>query len=576
MKKILAAVLALLMGWTVARAQEPAAAPAAGFADTVFTNGSIYLDAIRYVTSLAVKDGRILATGPETAGHVGEKTVFVDLQGAAAYPGFHDSHTHLMEAGMAGGGVELFGCHDADSIAAKLQAAVAKLPTGAPLLGVGFLLYDYPAWSLVDLAKLDAASGDHPVLLMDQLGHNALANSRTLQLAGITGATQAPFAGIIGVADGKPTGLLREMAMILAGNVILPMIPEDAIYQGTLGVLKHWAALGYTSINDMMGTPMGRVMRPDLFVRMEREGLLPVRVNYMYTIFSLDDVDTAIDYVGRDTDMVRFGGCKVFIDGAFAAGQAWTTWTNLQGDTGLHYVTTDDAQGERYNIHRIVQRVDDLHLNLQYHVQGDAGVDAILDALDGVVAKNGQLNGRHTLIHLGFCRPDQMERMKKFGPAVNATCQPAFWEIDASSSNYYGARMAETYPIMDLIDKDVTVGISSDFSVSPLPYADPRRILLIALNPTAVQPSTRTAMTKSAVITGLTAGSAATAARNDTGVLEVGRWADLVVYNKDLFAVTGNKLTNALEVVATWVGGKSAYVKPVADAKQATVSAIAR
>ena len=75
-----------------------------------------------------------------------------------------------------------------------------------------------------------------------------------------------------------------------------------------------------------------------------------MRINYCYTIFNLSDVDDAAKYRGNDTDMVRFLGCKIFVDGAFAGGQAWTSWQNLQGNHGLQEIYTNDAGGPEKNL----------------------------------------------------------------------------------------------------------------------------------------------------------------------------------------------------------------------------------
>lgn len=390
-----------------------------GASTTVFTNGTIYLDAVRTAKNLAVRNGRVSGYNLAVT-DVGAATI-VDLQGGCLYPGFHDSHNHLLETSLAAGGPDLTGLKTADAFAAKIRQTAATSPDGAPIMGIGFTLDNYNGWGLNDLATIDAASGNHPVILMDNLGHNAIANTITLQLAKVTPATPAPFAGSLGIQNSKLTGMLRETAMTLVGSTIMGMFSDDAILGATEKILNLWASYGYTSINDMMGTPMGRLMRPQIFRKLENLGKLGVRVNCSYTIFSLDDIEDAREYVGQDTDMVRFTGCKIFIDGAFAAGQAWTSWQNLQGGNGVYYVRPDDSKGKQYNLNRIVDRVDELGMHLHYHVQGDQGIETILNALDAVIAARGRLNSVHTLIHLALPRQDQLVRMQRFGAQLNVT-----------------------------------------------------------------------------------------------------------------------------------------------------------
>lgn len=518
-----------------------------------FTNGTIYLDAGRSVQSLTVTNGRV--SGYNQSASTLPAAQVIDLKGGAVYPGFHDSHNHLMESSLVADGPDLLGLSTADAFAAKIRQAAAsgKFPDAAPILGDGFILTDYNAWSLDDLAKIDAASGTHPVILMDNLGHNAIANSIALQLSHITPATPVPFAGIVGIQDGKLTGMLRETAMVLVGNRILSMISDDSLLAATEKLLTLWASSGYTSINDMMGNPLARIMRPQMFKKLESQGRLSVRVNCAYTVFTLDDVEAAFACVGQDTDMVRFLGCKVFVDGAFGAGQAWTSWKNLQGGNGIYYAWNDDSYGRQYNLNRIVERVEELGMNMHYHVQGDMGIEAILNALDGVTAKRGRLNSVHTFIHLGFPRQDQLLRMKGFGRQVNVTMQPALYKVEADSAEYYGAdRMKGAYPIATVIEAGITTGISTDFSVSPLNLSPSLSLLKTALQ------SPNSPITLKQAIEGLTTGSAATIPKQDTGTLDIGKWADLVVFDRDLAGVPAAKLDDPSSVkrVATWVGGR--------------------
>lgn len=397
-------------------------------------------------------------------------------------------------------------------------------------------------------------------MLMDSLGHNAIVNSLTMQQCNITPSTVAPFGGTI-VKDpgsGQPTGVLRESAMELVFEPITSGIPNNEILAALEIITNYWASLGYTSVNDMMGLPGGRFMRPELFKELEKYKKLPVRVNYAYTIFNLNDFDDALQYVGKDTAMVSFLGCKIFIDGAFAAGQAWTTWPHDGpqggGSYGSYSVWTDDSYGEEYNINRIVDKADDLGLNMHYHVQGDAGIEAILDALEAVVAAKGKLSTIHTLIHLAFPTSDQIARIKNLTPNVVTTVQPALWKVEADSWVYYGDDMLkQSYPIMELVNDGISTGISTDFPVSPLAESPPLEIMYVALN-TSEQFPPRTIMTMKALIDGLTIGSAATTTRKDIGSLEPGMVADMTVFEQNLFTVDPADIKNA-KLLATYIGG---------------------
>jgi len=523
----------------------------------LFTNGAIYIDAVRKTKNMVVEGGKVCALDVDPATF--STAEVVDLGGGAAYPGFNDSHVHLVEVGLFSSGADLQGCTSSDEIGKVVADICAKCPEGTPLLGFGFYPKDYDAWSLEDLTKLDKATGPRPAMLCDQLGHNCVINSVSIAKCNITAETPVPMGGKIIMQDGKPTGMLRESAMTIAGNALFPLFSDDITRKGAKKLFDDWASMGYTSIVDLMGAPFGRLLKPDLCKEMEKEGTLPIRVNYMYTFSGLDEIDNALAYVGKDTDLVRFGGLKIFVDGAYAGGQAWTTWKNEQGNNGLYYVHPDDTYGKQYNINRIVEKVDDLGLNIHYHVQGDMAIEVVLDAMDAVVKKKGKLSGTHTLIHLAFPRDDQIARMKKFGTHLAATVQPGFWQVEAESIRYYGERAKSCYPVKKLMDAGVATGVSTDFSVSPLELSAPTTIMGISLTGGG-DPASHRPLTMKDLIQGFTLGSAAATPKQDTGMLDLGYKADIVVYDEDLYSVPPDKLDkNNPKVMSTWVGGCKVY-----------------
>jgi len=463
--------------------------PAKAFVDTeasddkeavLFVNGTIYIDANKKVQNLLVKGGNVVGWNVQPDEH--SNAVIVDLKGAAAYPGFIDSHVHLMETGTFFGlGADLMGCKDAESMAQAVAKKVKTIPENGVVLGAGFSLHDYDNWSLADLAKIDEVTGpSRPAFLVDQLGHNAVMNTATMKLTGITPATPVPLGGKANVENGKLTGMLRESAMILPWDAVFSRMDSQRIKACTLEMVKQWASIGYAGAVNLMGAPGMRFMRPDLFMELEKEGALTIRINYCYTIFSLSDVDKAAEYRRRDTDLVRFVGCKIFVDGAYAGGEAWTSWKNLQGNHGLQEVYADDSHGKEQDINSIVAKVEEYGMNMHYHVQGDMGVGAVLEALEKVRAEKGQLSGIHTLIHLAFPTDDQIEKMKQFQGHVVATMQPGFWPVESDTVHYYGERAKGCYPIKKLVDSGISVGISTDFGVSPLAYSPATVVIGVA------------------------------------------------------------------------------------------------
>ncbi len=526
----------------------------------LFNNGSIYINTDRKVDNLLVVDGVVEAINANSDQIKGAKVI--DLNGAAAYPGFIDSHVHLVEAGYGfSSGCFLYGANDADAICKIVGPIAERLPKGEPMFGGGFSLEDYNAWSLEDLAKLDKVTGDRPVILGDQLGHNAIVNSAAMKACNIGAKTDVPVGGKIIYQNGTPTGMLRESAMTLAGNVLFPEFNKETIGLTAKKFFDHWASFGYTSINDPSGFSGGRMLMPEMLKEMEKDGELPIRVNFLYTFFDLDEIDNAIQYIGNDTEKVRFLGLKLFVDGAYAGGQAWTSWENEKGNYGLNYVFADDSHGEKYNLTRIVEKADRLRLDVHYHVQGDEAIGAVLNALEKVKAKHGRLNSTHTLIHLAFMTDEQISRIKRFNGSVVTTVQPVFWHVEENLTRYYGDHVDESYPIYKLRDNNISVGISTDFGVSPIDESPPTAIIGIAATG-AGDPVHHVPISIRDVINGLTAGSSETSPKRDVGRLDVGYKADIVVYDRDLYSIPPSEFDkDNPKVLATYIGGRQAYSK---------------
>lgn len=521
---------------------------------TLFVNGSIYLDTDTKVSNLLVRGGIVAGTDIHPDDYPNAE--IVDLNGAAAYPGFNDSHVHLVSMAVAGSiMVPTNNETDPLKMAQLVGTQCGKVPPGTPVMAHGFVLKDYDNdWSLANLATMDQATGpDCPVMMADQLGHSYIVNTAAMKLSGVNGTTVDPPGGKIVKKDGKPTGMLRETAGAIVGNkAIFPLVQDSQVKPLAAFLMKKWAKMGYTSTVELMGGPMGRTIKPELCRQLEREGSLPLRINFAYTFFSLDDIVPRD--IGSDTELVHFAGLKLFVDGAAGQGGAWTSWPNPYA---LNAVTTDDSQGEKYNIYKILEESEKLGLDMHYHVGGDLAIDAVLGAIEAVKTKNGSLKGRHTLYHLGLITDDQIARMKKLGTSVIAGVQPSLhWEAQKQQTEYYyGDHAKGSYPYRKMKDAGITLAFSTDYASNTEALSWPTEIMRVALtgdgNPDN-QPLTMRDM-----IEGFTAGGYATTREANVGKLHIGYKADMVVYEKDLYSVPPAELSkDNPRVISTWLAGR--------------------
>lgn len=522
---------------------------------TLFVNGSIYIDADTKVSSLLVRDG--VVAGINVDPKACPNAELVDLDGAAAYPGFNDSHVHLISMAVAGSIIVPTGKEtDPVKIAEIVGDQCEKVAPGTPVMAHGFVLQDYDNdWTLADLEALDQATGpDCPVMIADQLGHSYIVNTAAMKLSGLDGTTPDPPGGKILKENGQPTGMLRETAGAIVGNkAIFPLVEDNQVKPYAAALMKKWAKMGYTSIVDLMGGPMGRTMRPELCRQLENEGTLPLRVNYAYTFFSLDDID-GYRSSGEDTNLVHFSGLKLFVDGAAGQGGAWTSWPN---EFALNAVTTDDSKGEQYNIYRILEKSEELGLDMHYHAGGDKAIDAVLSAIEAVKEKNGGLTGRQTLYHLGLVTNEQIARMKLLGSDVIAGVQPSLhWEAQKEQTKYYYGEHAQgSYPYKKIKDAGITLAFSTDYASTTEDLSWPTEIMRVAL--TGAHDPNNQPLAMRDMIEGFTTGGYATTREDNVGKLHIGYKADIVIYGKDLYLIPPEELSkDNPQVLATWVGGQ--------------------
>jgi predicted amidohydrolase YtcJ len=532
--------------------------PAPGNA-TLLENGAIYVDASSRVSSLVVRDGRVVAADANPADWPGAERV--DLGGAALFPGFTDSHMHLMETGIFERvGIGVFGTRNGREVADALAPHVH--PDLRVVFAAGFNPPDYGAWSLQDLAALDEVTGERVAIVFDRLGHNCAVNSFTMRKFD-TATRPVPYGGTVVTEGGRQTGMFREAAMTMVGTDVFAEFDDADVKAGTEALALRWARKGWTGLVDLMGATGLQLMRPHLLRELEQEGKLPLRVHYCHTVLRLEDVDVAASYRGQDTDRVRFVGGKLFVDGAFAGGQAWTSWPHLNpaGSFGVPQITTNDAEAPSLNVNHIVARAEALGLNMHYHVQGDRAIKAVLDALDGVLLDTGRIGGIHTLIHLAYPTEALVARVNSLNARagalrVVATTQPGFWDVEADTTQYYGDRAWEAYPVKMLVDSGVSVGFSTDFAVSLERYCPPTSIIQLAATGGRYAEH-HPAVTVQDAIQALSMGSARTTGSADVGTLHLGQKADMVVYEEDLHRVPPGEMTeNYPAVLSTWVGGR--------------------
>jgi len=512
-------------------------------ADLVFINGVIHVDVNTTASALAATNGVIVALDGDAEAMQGGKTEVVDLDGSHAFAGFQDAHTHLLPGSFVLDRLLVRGAGSVDHLMGQVEDYAAEAPDEPWIVGYGWIaeemLQDDPRG-----IDLDPMAGDRPMLLVDASGHNALVNSRALQLAGITAATEDPPGGTIGrdPISGEPTGLLQETALELVSEVAMADYDDDLIGAGVPGDLDDFSKAGLTGIADVMASPGFDVARPQIYADLEAAGELPVRIHYYTAVFTVDDIAVAETYRGLyDGELVRFAGGKLWVDGSASSGEAWITdpAANDPENYGSQYF-------EISQLTEIIAEAEAREIPLKLHCQGDAAVKGAIDAFEAV-AGNTPLTQQHTLEHLSLVDPVDISRIEALG--LMASVQPILAVLAGAGSlpDVWGeARFERSNDFRALVDAGVGIAMGTDWPVWPT--ADP--IVNIWGGPRAPHPITATEG-----VWGYTEGTARSVGRDDLGRLDVGYQADLGIYDADLTTIDPETITE-YQPTQMWVAGR--------------------
>ncbi|MEU0405824.1 amidohydrolase [Streptomyces sp. NPDC006197] len=536
-------------------------------ADLVFTRGPVFTadPARTRATSLAVVGERIAAVGhDEVRDLVGPGTEVVDLTGKLLLPGFQDAHIHAVSGGKELAECDLTGTVGVADYLARIREYADAHPEHAWITGGGWSMESFEG-GLPTRQLLDSVVPDRPVLLSNRDHHGAWANSRALELAGITAATPDPADGRIErEADGSPSGMLQEGAIGLVARLVPATTAEDRL-AGLLRAQKLLHSLGITAWQDALLGSFGGMTDPsEAYLTAAGDGSLTARVTGALWWDRERGSEQIPELVARrekfSLGRFRAGSVKIMQDGIAENFTAAMTAPYLDGcgcataNSGLSFVDPGALRG-------YVTELDALDFQVHFHALGDRAVREALDALEAAIAANGRRGNRHHLAHLQVVHPDDLARFATLGAIANI--QP-LWaahepQMDELTIPFLGPeRAAWQYPFGDLVRAGATLAAGSDWPVSS---PDPIAGIHVAVNrrdPEAADDRVFYAEQRLDLTTALAAYTAGTAHVNgldDTGSLRPGHLADLVVLDRDILTGPPEEIAEA-RVERTYVGGR--------------------
>jgi predicted amidohydrolase YtcJ len=535
-----------------------------GAADIVLVNGRVWTvnRAQPEAEAIAVWRDRILGVGgrSDVEPLIGPRTRVLDVKGRRVLPGFYDSHVHLLGSGQRLSEVALKDAADEQEFGRRLREFDQRLPRDRWLLG-GEWDHDRTFGGRLPTAELiDRYVPNRAVFLRRYDGHMGVANTRVLDMAGITAQTPDPPGGVIYRKPGsrQPSGVLRDNAMSLVDRLI--PAPSDAeIAEAVRAALDEARREGVTSVQDMDGSgavTRGKLLR--LYQELARSGRLTLRVDLRWPLAEwkkLADLGIARNLGG---DWIKIGGLKGFIDGSLGSSTArmFEPFLNEPGSTGVY--VTPPARLREY-----ILAADQAGLSVAVHAIGDRANADMLDIFTEVARINGPRDRRFRIEHAQHLRPADYQRFREAG--VIASMQP-YHAIDDgrwAEGRIGHERCASSYAMHSLLDAGARLAFGSDWSVAPLSPilgidAAVNRRTLDGKHPEGWFPEQR--ITVPQAIEAYTLGSAYAGFEDkDRGSLETGKLADLVVLSRDILAEGERDHIAETKVVTTMVGGKVVY-----------------
>jgi predicted amidohydrolase YtcJ len=503
-------------------------------------------------TAVAVEGGRIVAVGSddEIRRRAGWNTRRIDLAGRRVVPGFLDAHTHFIDGGFELASVQLRDAATPEEFARRIGEFAAAHPGQWVTGGT----WDHELWGgeLPRRDWIDSLTGETPVFVARLDGHMGLANTRALELAGVTAATQDPEGGtIVRDAAGEPTGVLKDAAMSLVYGS-LPEPSEDELDRALEAAVGHAVERGVTMIADM-----GNWRGHETYRRAYARGELPIRV---YSVVQISGWERLAEYVaseGRGDHHLFWGGVKAFVDGSLGSTTAWfyRPYDDAPETTGL--MVTDTAE-----LRRAILAADEAGLHLIVHAIGDRANDWLLDVFAEAEEVHGARDRRPRIEHAQHLTREAMGRIA--GQGVIPSMQP-YHAIDDgrwAEKRIGPERIRTTYAFRSLEDAGARIAFGSDWTVAPLDplygiYAAATRRTIDGANPDGWVPDQK--ITVAAAVAAYTANSAyASFLEEHVGTLEVGKYADLVVLERDIFTIAPVEIEH-VKVDLTMVGGEIVF-----------------
>jgi predicted amidohydrolase YtcJ len=542
--------------------------------DTILHNARVYTvdPANPTAQAIAIKDGRFVAVDADAAilPLAGPRTRVHNLDGKTVLPGIFDSHNHLMQVGVKLARIRLDECRSPEEMMELVQARAQNTPPGQWIVGEGWNENIFDDERLPTRWDIDPATDQHPVILMRFFNMDVV-NSVALRMAGVTRHSADPDGGKIERdASGEPTGILRAAAKLFVRSLLpCPTLDElkSAIHLGCQE-MNRW---GITSVVDPGLYPYEitayQAVHSDgqSWTGAGARAGLTVRVNMMpsWHGFREEESEEELEqrarglglFSGLGNEWLRLGGLKMAIDGGTSSHSAFM-YDPFEGESEVRNFNRLDPA----TLRRHFRTAQELSWDVGIHTCGDLAMDMVVDAFADACRDLPRSDARHNVIHAYFPSERALRQMAEHN--IAAVIQPTFlyWEGDMIFRDVGERRAANYKPARKYLDHGVVVCANSDIpsTVSVNPFVGLYALVTRKNNLGHLVAADQAISRAEALHAYTQAGAWLTHEEAIKGSISAGKLADLVVIDRDYFAVPDEEIKE-IEPELTLVDGQVVY-----------------
>ena len=580
MKKLTLMLLGLILLALTLKAAQPKKETKA---DIVLRHGKIYtMDASRsWAESIAIKQGKIIYVGEDSGltSLIDDNTSTIELDVRFVLPGFIDSHVHPIEAGIGMDRCDLTNEENKDQVFKKIKECSEADPNSEWLLGSGWALPIFPAAN-PQKEWLDEIVKDRPALMIAADGHSAWANSKALEVSGVSKDTPDPESGRIERnAQGEPSGTLRETAV----DLVQKNAPAPTLEQSVLGLQKAIREMNHFGITGYQDAVVTAEILPGQYIikggiatyrEAEKRGLLTARVTGALLADPQGDLNKVLDQViafkklREEFRTQNFSptSVKIFEDGVIEANTAALLHPYLDKGSDAGKLNWEP---ERLN--PFVELLDKEKFQIHFHAIGDRAVRMALNALESARKTNGPRDARPILAHIELIDPADVPRFAQIGAIP---CFQPLWAYedsyitDLTRPKLGDDRMRWIYPMYSVAKTGANLAFGSDWNVSSVNPLDGIEVAVTRSSFEGAEASKNVFIPEEQIdlptaLAAYTIGSAyANFWEKETGSIEVGKSAEIIVFDKNLFEIPPSEISE-VRVMLTLFKGKTVYRDPL-------------